>query len=57
MERLKTSYKYLRGGGCLAMFKVLKPEPIKIGPKTVECIFKVKQVILACIIFWYINQK
>jgi hypothetical protein len=33
------SYKYLRMWGCLAKVMVPPPKQVKIGPKTVDCIF------------------
>ena len=33
------SYKYLRMWGCLAKVVVPTPKKVKIGPKTVDCIF------------------
>jgi len=35
----KPSYKYLRVWGCLAKVEVPKPKQVKIGPKTIDCIF------------------
>ncbi|KAL2505529.1 Uncharacterized protein Adt_21150 [Abeliophyllum distichum] len=35
----KSSYKYLRVWSCLAKVAVLTPKKVKIGPKTVDCIF------------------
>lgn len=35
----KPSYKYLRVWGCLAKVVVPPPKVVKIGPKTVDCIF------------------
>ncbi|KAL0321308.1 UNVERIFIED_CONTAM: Retrovirus-related Pol polyprotein from transposon TNT 1-94 [Sesamum radiatum] len=35
----KPSYKYLKVWGCLAKVEVPKPKQIKIGPKTIDCIF------------------
>ena len=33
------SYKYLRVWGCLAKVEIPKPKKVKIGPKTIDCIF------------------
>ena len=33
------SYKYLRVWGCLAKVVVPPPKKVKIGPKTIDCIF------------------
>ena len=33
------SYKYLKVWGCLAKVKVPPPKKVKIGPKTIDCIF------------------
>ena len=33
------SYKYLRMWGCLAKVAIPKPKKVKIGLKTVDCIF------------------
>lgn len=33
------SYKYLKVWGCLAKVEVPKPKQVRIGPKTVDCIF------------------
>ena len=33
------SYKYLREWGCLAKVTVPLPKKVKIGPKTIDCIF------------------
>ena len=33
------SYKYMQVWGCLAKVVVLPPKKVKIGPKTVDCIF------------------
>ena len=35
----KPSYKYLKVWGCLAKVGVPKPKQVKIGPKTIDCIF------------------
>ncbi|RVW75987.1 Retrovirus-related Pol polyprotein from transposon TNT 1-94 [Vitis vinifera] len=35
----KPSYTYLRMWGCLAKVAVLPPKKVKIGPKTIDCIF------------------
>ena len=35
----KPSYKYLKVWGCLAKVAVLIPKKVKIGPKTVDCVF------------------
>ena len=35
----KPSYKFLKVWGCLAKVVVPKPKMVKIGPKTVDCIF------------------
>ena len=35
----RPSYKYLRMWGCLAKVAVPTPKKVKIGPKTVDCIF------------------
>ena len=35
----KPSYKYLKVWGCLAKVTIPKPKRVKIGPKTVDCIF------------------
>ena len=35
----KPSYKFLRMWGCLAKVAVPLPKKVKIGPKTVDCIF------------------
>ena len=36
---IKLSYKYLRVWGCLAKVAVPPPKKVKIGPKTIDCIF------------------
>ena len=36
---IKLSYKYLRVWGCLAKVTVPPPKKVKIGPKTIDCIF------------------
>ena len=36
---IKSSYKYLRVWGCLAKVALLPPKKVKIGPKTIDCIF------------------
>ena len=36
---LKPSYKFLRVWGCLAKVAVPLPKKVKIGPKTIDCIF------------------
>ena len=36
---IKPSYKYLRVWGCLAKVAVPPPKNVKIGPKTIDCIF------------------
>ena len=36
---IKPSYKYLRVWGCLAKVAVPPPKKVKIGPKTIDCIF------------------
>ena len=33
------SYKYLKVWGCLAKVAIPDPKTVKIGPKTVDCIF------------------
>ena len=38
-KRRKPSYKFLRMWGCLAKVAVLIPKKVKIGPKTIDCIF------------------
>ena len=35
----KPSYNYLKMWGCLAKVKAPLPKQVKIGPKTVDCIF------------------
>ena len=35
----RPSYKYLKVWGCLAKVEVPKPKQVKIGPRTVDCIF------------------
>ena len=35
----KPSYTYLRMWGCLAKVAVPPPKKVKIGPKTIDCIF------------------
>ena len=35
----KPSYKHLKVWGCLAKVEIPKPKQVKIGPKTVDCIF------------------
>ncbi|KAK4370603.1 hypothetical protein RND71_010078 [Anisodus tanguticus] len=35
----KPTYRYLKVWGCLAKVEVPKPKQVKIGPKTVDCIF------------------
>ena len=35
----KPSYKYLKVWGCLAKVGVPKPKQVKIGPKTIDCVF------------------
>ena len=35
----KSSYKYLKVWGCLAKVIVTPPKALRIGPKTVDCIF------------------
>ena len=35
----QSSYKYLRVWGCLAKVAVPPPKKVKIGPKTIDCIF------------------
>ena len=35
----KPCYKYLKVWGCLAKVEVPKPKKVKIGPKTIDCIF------------------
>ena len=35
----KSSYKYLQVWGCLAKVAVPPPKKLKLGPKTVNCIF------------------
>ena len=37
--RSKPSYKYLRMWGCLAKVAIRPPKAVKIGPKTVNCVF------------------
>lgn len=40
MERShKPSYKYLKVWACLAKVEVPKQKQVKIGPKTIDCIF------------------
>ena len=36
---IKSSYKYLRVWGCLVKVVVHPPKKVKIGPKTIDCIF------------------
>ena len=36
---MKPSYKYLRVWGCLAKVAVPPPKKVRIGPKTIDCIF------------------
>ena len=36
---MKPSYKYLRVWGCLAKVAVPPPKKVRIGPKTINCIF------------------
>ena len=36
---MKPSYKYLRVWGCLAKVAVPLPKKVRIGPKTIDCIF------------------
>ena len=36
---IKPSYKYLLVWGCLAKVAVPPPKKVKIGPKTIDCIF------------------
>src|SRR5206468_13047536 len=36
---IKTSYKYLKVWACLAKVAIPTPKKIKIGPKTIDCIF------------------
>ena len=38
-KRKRPSYKYLQVWGCLAKVVVPTPKKMKIGPKTVDCIF------------------
>ena len=38
-KQKKPSYKFLRVWGCLAKVLVPEPKKVKIGPKTVDCIF------------------
>ena len=38
-KRMKPSYKYLRVWGCLAKVAVPPPKKVRIGPKTIDCIF------------------
>ncbi|KAJ0850834.1 putative RNA-directed DNA polymerase [Helianthus annuus] len=38
-KRKKPSYKYLKVWGCLAKVTVPPPKALRIGPKTVDCIF------------------
>ena len=38
-EKKRSSYKYLRVWRCLAKVVVSTPKKMKIGPKTVDCIF------------------
>src|SRR5436309_876035 len=33
------SYNYLKVWGCLAKVEIPKPKQVRIGPKTVDCIF------------------
>jgi len=33
------SYKYLKVWGCLAKVEIRKPKKVKIGPKTIDCVF------------------
>ena len=35
----KVIYKYLRLWGCLAKVAIPSPKKVKIGPKTIDCIF------------------
>ena len=35
----KPSYKYLKVWGCLAKVAILNPKKVKIGSKTVDCVF------------------
>ena len=36
---IKPSYKYLQVWGCLAKVEIPPPKKVKIGPKTIDCIF------------------
>ena len=36
---MKSSYKYLRVWGCLAKVAIPPPKKVRIGPKTIDCIF------------------
>ena len=36
---MKPSYKYLRVWGCLAKVAVPPPKKVRIGPKTIDCVF------------------
>ena len=36
---MKPSYKYLLVWGCLAQMAVPSPKKVRIGPKTIDCIF------------------
>ena len=38
-KAIKASYKYLRVWGCLAKLIVPPPKKVKMGPKTIDCIF------------------
>ena len=38
-KRRKPELKYFKVWGCLAKVQVPKPKRVKIGPKTVDCIF------------------
>ena len=53
----KPSYHYLKVWGCLAKVEVPKPKKVKIGPKTVDCVFIDMQTIVVHIGFWFINQR
>lgn len=35
----KPSYKYLKVWGCLAKVQIPKPKQVRIGPKTIDCVF------------------
>ena len=39
MKGRKPSYNFLKVWGCLAKVAVPNPKRIKIGPKTIDCVF------------------